>query len=1040
MGRFVAIVIISLLGSGFYAGLRMSAPDMRLAADQFFDETALYDVSVACTLGLDDRSLDELRSIQGVEGLMATHKADAMALVGGDARAVAFETLPDAALESDTADGVSARSDQGDYLNRPILVEGRWPQDATECVLGIGGLQEDEEVLGGSVVLEKSDGDLADTFTQTEFTVVGLVNSSFYIATGTLGVTDLANGVIDLYAYVPDGAFAADLPYAAAYLTLEGAADHVWDTDSYEVAAAPVIERVDEAAAAIGAQREQDIREEAQGELDDARREFQQERDDAQAKLDDAKAQLDSAQRDLADAQAKLDDAKPTLDSSKATLDESKGTLDAQEAEYQKGLAALESQRKDVEAADAALPALEQQRAALAALPNPDAATLAALDAQIKAIRQGKADFQAAERELAEGRRQLDAGWKQYNEGLAAWEQGTADYEQGLRDYESGKAEYERGLAEYQANDAKAQQEFADAEAELADAQADIDALEPAEVFVMDRAKNPGAASLSHDAQSITQIATFLPFMFFLVAALVILTSMTRMVDEERMDIGTHKALGYGKARITSKYLIYGVLASGIGSVIGVLTLGKLLPWFIMTSYAVSYSVPIFDTPIDPVIAGKAIGLSLVVAVVAIWGACSATLREKPAALMLPKVPKAGKRILLERIGPLWRRMSFSQKVTARNLLRYKRRFFMAVVGIAGCTALLMIGFGLRDSIGGIVDNQYARLMTYDVAVQVDEDAPAEQLQQAQEALEGSEVAASLPVHSDTMIAESADGDLRLTLTVPQDAGRLQEFVNLREREGGTPITLEENQVVLTEKLARELGVGPGDEVTLYDQNAVGDKDGAGHRFTVGAIAENYLQHYAYLLPRTYQDATGHEPVFDRYLVNLADDAQGRAFVDAMVELEAVHTASLTSEEIDRYQEMLGVMDKLIVVIVLLSAALAFVVLYNLTNINISERIREIATLRVLGFTKREVDLYIFREILVMVLIGALVGCVIGVPLTFYIAQAAETAEMMFGRVIEPFSYVAAFLITIAFGFIVCMAMRPKLARVDMVESLKSVE
>ncbi len=1053
-GRFIAIAVISFLGAGFYAGLRMAAPDMRLAADEFYDATALYDISVACTLGLDDDSLDTLQSIEGVQEVMASCKVDALVQVGDGVAAAAVESIPPASAASDTSDGVHAHSDDDRYLNRPILLEGRWPQEAAECVVGIAGAEALGLQPGDSLVLQEAAGELSDSFAVTEFTIVGLVNSPAYIADTSLGVTELGSGAIDLYAFAPMDAFAEDLPYTAAYLTVQGARDQWWDSVDYDQAVAPVLARVEEAAPGIGLQREEAIRADAQAELDDARREFEDERADAQAELDDAhgeladaQAELDDARAQLTDARSQLDSARAQLDSSQKTLAESKETLDANEAEYQEGAAALEAQRKELQPAIDGLPALKAQRAALASQPQADPAALAALDAQIKQIEEGSEQLAAAQKQLQGARAQLDAGWKQYNEGMGRWRQGEEDYKSGLADYESGKAEYEEGLAsyreglaEYEDGKAEAEREFADAEADLAEAQQEIDDLESAEVFVMDRSKNAGAASLAHDAESITQIATFLPFMFFLVAALVVLTSMTRMVDEERLDIGTHKALGYGRARITSKYLIYGVAACGAGSILGVLTLGQLLPWFIMTSYAVSYSVPVFSTPIDDWIAVKAVGLSLLVTVVATWGAAAASLREKPAALMLPKVPRAGKRILLERIGPVWRRLSFSHKVTMRNLLRYKRRFFMAVVGIAGCTALLMIGFGLRDAISDIVTNQYEQIITYDAQLGLDEDASDDQRQAVDDALAADDVASSLEVHGEALIASGPDGDMRFDAIVPLQPERFPDFVSLRDRASGEAIPLESDSLVITEKAARELGLQPGDTITLYGQNAVGDKEGAGHDFTVGAITENYLQHYLYIDPGLYARVMGEEPQENRLFVNLTGGADQQAFIDRMLALDAVSTASLVSEQLANYEDMLGVMDKLIIVIVLLSAALAFVVLYNLTNINISERVREIATLKVLGFTPREVDAYIFREIIIMVVIGALIGCLVGVPLTFYIAEAAETTVMMFGRTIQPLSFVAAFAITVAFAFIVAVAMRRKLARVNMVESLKSVE
>ncbi|MBQ9041741.1 MAG: ABC transporter permease [Eggerthellaceae bacterium] len=1076
-GRFAAIAIISLLGAGFYAGLRMAAPDMRIAGDAFFDGANLYDVSVMTTLGVDDGTVQALSNVEGVGAVMPAHRADAMVVVGESSYAASIESLPiEAARASDSSDGATVQSDDEAYLNRPILLEGAWPSRADECVVGVTAAEELGISIGDSLSVEKSTTDLEDTFAHTTFTVTGLVNSPAYASSGQLGVTSLGTGTVELYLYVPEGAFADDAPYTVAYLTAPEAVGKTWDNAPYDDAVGVVKARVDDIAGALGLARWHAVRDDAQAELDDARHDYETERADAEAKLADAadqladaRSQLDSAAADMASGKAELDDAARQLAENDAKLSDGEkqladgqAQLDAKKAEYEQqaaGLDGLKSQRAELAAGIAQtqggisqleqqlavapaeqVPAIQAQIDALKATLADLQSKLAQLDAGIAALENGKVELDAAQTTLDAKRAELAAARAQLEAGRADLERGLAEYESGVAEYRSGEADYASGLAEYESNRAEAYEKFADAEAELADAQADIDDIARPDVYVMSREKNYGAAQLSSDAEGISQIATFLPFMFFLVAALVSLTSMTRMVDEERMVIGTHKALGYSRGRITSKYLVYGVLASGIGSAIGVVLFGKLLPWIIMTAYQVTYAVPTVPTPIDPIVAAKAIGLSVGITALATIGAAAASLREKPAALMLPRVPKAGKRIFLERIRPLWQRLSFSHKVTARNLLRYKRRFFMAVIGIAGCTALLMIGFGLRDAIGGVVWNQFGELVNYDVAVRVDDDATDEARADVADVMSSEAVDSSLQVCDFNMIAAGPDGDMRIEVVVPRDADALADFVTLRERVGKEPLAPKADEVILTEKAANELGLGPGDTVMLYDENDVGDATGDGRMFTVGGIAENYLGHYAYMLPGGYRAAFGEDPEYDLTYVKLAPDADGTAFSDELLSIDGVSTVSFVADKIATYQDMLDLMGTIILVVIALSAALAFVVLYNLTNINIDERVREIATLKVLGFTRGEVNAYIFREIIIMALIGALIGCVIGVPLTLYIAQAAETPQMMFGRDIAPASYVLSFVITMVFAAIVAFTMRGKLAKVNMVESLKSVE
>lgn len=1064
-GRFMAIVVISFLGAGFYGGLRMAAPDMRIAGDEFLDATNTYDISVVSTLGLDETSLDELRAVEGVGEVQGAYRTDVIVLTGDSSYAASVESLDmDAARASDTSDGVHAYSDDAGYLNRPILEEGTWPTQANECVVSADAAEKLNIELGSTLTFEKGTTDLDDMFSERTYTVTGFVNSPTFMSTDQYGSTSLASGTYDLYLYVPLEAIADDAVYTVAYMTVPSALSETWDTDGYDQAVAPVKERVEDIADEIGASRYDRVRSEAQSELDDARADYESERADAEAELADAEAELVDARAQLDDAAASVASGKAELDDAAAQLADSEAQLNDGEAQYAEGVAQLAQQKAEAEQQftdskkqiDTQRAYLEQQLEQAQAA-GADAETIAQLEQAIAQLDAGQAQLDAekaqAEQQFAEAdatlaatRAQLDEGWAELESGRASYNEGLASYQSGLEEYLSGESDYADGVEELANARAEADEKFADAEAELADAQRDIDDIEEPSTYVLGRDKNVGCACLSSDAEGIEQIALFFPFMFFLVAALVSLTSMTRMVDEERMIIGTHKALGYAKSRIRSKYVVYGVLASGIGSVAGIVVLGKLLPWFIMVSYHITYAVPVYPTPLDPVTTIKAIGLSVGVTLLATWWAVSAEMREKPAALMLPRAPKAGKRIILERITPIWSRLSFSHKVTARNLLRFKRRFWMVVIGIAGCTALLMIGFGLHDCIGGIVQNQFEKLINYDLIVRVDEDATDDQRTEIQGVLDqlATEGTRSLEVQESNMVAYKTDGDQqRIEVVVPTNGGDLSAFVNLRNRTTQEGLLLESDGVVLSEKTAEVAGVSVGDTITLYDENDIGEADGEGYSFVVSGITENYLGHYAYMDEQTYKEAFGTSPSTNGIYVMMADDSDDEAtgqVTETLLACDGVNAVTRITDTISDYDRMLDVMDKLIYIIVAAAAALAFVVLYNLTNINIDERVREIATLKVLGFTPREVNQYIFREIMIMALIGAIIGCILGVPLTLYIAQAAETANMMFGRTIAVASYVLSFGLTMLFAWIVMLTMRPKLAHVSMVESLKSVE
>ena len=521
---------------------------------------------------------------------------------------------------------------------------------------------------------------------------------------------------------------------------------------------------------------------------------------------------------------------------------------------------------------------------------------------------------------------------------------------------------------------------------------------------------------------------------------------MTRMVEEERVLIGTFKALGYSKARITSKYLIYAIVASGVGAIIGIVALSKFLPWFIMGAYAIIYAVPCRPCPIDPAMTAAAAGLGVGITVIAF--AAASTLRERPAFLMLPRAPKAGKRILLERIRPVWRRLSFSWKVTSRNLFRYKRRFIMAIVGIAGCTALLLTGLGLQNAINDIIDKQYGELYHYNTIVRMDSDSTDDEKSQVEQRVEedaSGEYAWLATANKQAQSISDDDGadvsQHRVDIIVPEHPEDFSNFITMRTREGHEELALSDDGVLVSEKLAMELSLTVGSTFSIFDEDAVGDATGDGREVAVAGIMENYVGHYVYFTPTLYEQVMGEEPVFTTLYANEVEDEGAREVLsDELLATDGVKTVTYNDETIDSYRTMLKSVDSVVVVLVIAAALLAFVVLYNLTNINITERVREIATLKVLGFTPREVDAYIYRETLLLAVIGALVGLLLGIVMEGFVVVTAEVDQVMFGRDIHAASFIIAFLLTMVFSVIVTLAMRPKLRRIDMVESLKSNE
>jgi putative ABC transport system permease protein len=1114
LGRFLALLAIVALGCGFYAGLRMTCPDMKIAVDRYLDGTNFMDVRVVSTMGLSDADLDALRQVDGVDGVMGARETDVLGQLGDGQYTVRVHELPAAAARSACADGFTVTSDAADYENRLILAEGRWPTSPDECVVSSDRVLNSPVQIGDDVEVIGGDDTLDDTLIERSFTVVGIVHAPYYISSGSMGTSSIGSGMVEEFIYVPRDAFAADLPYTEAFLTVRGAKELPCTGDAYEQLVSDAEERLRALAPTREQARRGELVADAQAQVDDAQRELDDRRAqtddqlaDAQTQLDDAAQQLAESEQELAsgedqyasgvreladqraaaasqlaDARAQLEAGEASYADGTAQLQAAQDQLSEQETLWQQARDALASQASDddIAAAREAAPQLEKAAADVQAqLADPALAPemraaleqqLAALQTQLAPMQQLVSAADQIERsrtqldeaqgqigsqmqQLQASRAQLDDGWAQYasqeeqaSDQLAdaqtQLDVSHAQLDAGASQLEQGRADYEAGVAALEDNRRSATEQLVDAQAQIDDAQQQIDQVEAPSWLVMGREKNIGYLSFTSDADRVDRIASIFPFIFFLVAALVALTTMTRMVDEERGLVGMHKALGYANARIASKYCLYALAASGVGAACGIAVLAKALPAIIMKAYAIIYYVPgavyPYDVPLTALSAGLGVGITLVATAAASY----ATLREKPCELMRPRAPKPGKRILLERVTPLWTRLSFTWKVTFRNLFRYKRRFFMTVIGIAGCTALLLTGWGLHDSINDIIDVQYGELVHYDAVVSLDDDLSADDAQAVDKALASDAVGATTRAYVTTMLAERPDGgNARASVVVPQDGDEFGRLWTMRTRVGHDPIVLGDDAVVIDEKLANTLGVGVGDEIELAEQDRLGDATETAYRFTVTGVMENYIYDYVFVGKDAYRAATGTDPRPSTVYASVTEDEHARnALTERLQNIAGVRTVAYNDEVIDSYRTMLRSVDMIVVVLVVSAAALAYIVLYNLTNINIEERLREIATLKVLGFTRRETTAYVYREIILLALIGAAVGLVLGTYLEGFVVVSAEVDQVMFGRSIHAASFAISFVLTMAFCLLALVGMRGKLARIDMVESLKSNE
>ena len=639
-----------------------------------------------------------------------------------------------------------------------------------------------------------------------------------------------------------------------------------------------------------------------------------------------------------------------------------------------------------------------------------------------------------AQKELSDARRKLDDGWKDYYDGEEQYADGVKELSDAYTELTDGEKDYRKGLREYADGKAEADEKIADAQKKITDARRKVADIDSCEWYIFSRSYNPGYTGFGQDADRMANLASVLPIIFFLVAALVCLTTMTRMVEEQRVQIGSLKAMGYSGLAISRKYLLYGLLPSLTGGVFGLVIGYILFPKMIFTAYQIMYQMPDIELHAYTDISLFSVLAAVACTTVATLWACLATLRETPASLMRPRTPKAGKRVFLEYIKPLWRKMSFTHKVTARNLFRYQKRFWMTVIGIGGCTALIIAGFGMRSSLLFTMSRQYDDLFHYSAQVTLSSNVLPEERQAVEDFLAGdSRVVNDVPctASSATVITSSYSTTAYVEV---MEAGEIGKVIDLLDCKTGEPITMEDTGVYIDQKLSELLKVSVGDTFFL-DGDARGD-------VTVAGIYEHYTGHFIYMTPSYYEQTLHADSEPNAYLMNFTSDDTDtcNAIFEKLLSMNGVVTTSRMRDTQDTYMHSMERVDFVVVIIILAAAALAMVVLFNLSNINITERQRELATIKLLGFYDGEVSAYVYRENIVLTVFGILLGCFMGHWLHIYLVRSTEIDLMMFGRQTAPSAYVYAAILTMLFSVLVNVLAHFKMKKIDMVESLKSAE
>ena len=723
---------------------------------------------------------------------------------------------------------------------------------------------------------------------------------------------------------------------------------------------------------------------------------------------------LAEAQAGLAQAEAQKAQMEQQLaqlkDVNSGSIAQSKQQLDKGQAEYSSGRAELAAGSRELAAGKKQL---DEAKAELDDVP---------------------AQLQEAKQKLSDARKELDDGWKEYYDGEEKYADGKQELAEAYTELQSGEKDYRAGLREYEDGKAEADEKIADAQAKIADARRKVADIESCEWYLFGRSYNPGYTGFGQDAERMANLASVFPVIFFLVAALVCLTTMTRMVEEQRVQIGSLKAMGYSSLAISRKYIFYGLLPSLTGGLMGLVIGYILFPKMIFMAYQIMYQVPDIELRAYPGISAFSVLAAVACTTLATLWACLATLRETPASLMRPRTPKAGKRVFLEYIRPLWKRMSFTHKVTARNLFRYQKRFWMTVIGIGGCTALIIAGFGMRSSLLFTMSRQYDELFHYSAQVTLADNALPEERAAVEDFLEhDSRVVNYIPcaASSATVVTPSYSTTAYVEVMASDEIGKV---VDLFDYKSGDPITMGDEGVYIDQKLSELLKVSVGDTFFL-DGDVRGD-------VTVAGIYEHYTGHFIYMTPGYYENALHADGEPNAYLLNFTSDDTDtcNAIFEKLLDMSGVATTSRMRDTQDTYMHSMERVDFVVVIIILAAAALAMVVLFNLSNINITERQRELATIKLLGFYDREVSAYVYRENIVLTVFGILIGCFMGHWLHIYLVRSTEIDLMMFGRQTKATAYLYAAILTTIFSFLVNVLAHFRMKKIDMVESLKSAE
>lgn len=1049
-GRYFAILAIIALGVAFFSGLKITQSVMVHSADVYLKDLQFYDYRLVSTLGFTEENVEAL-----------AEKEDVRAAEG----AISAEVLYKDAGENERVIKMHSITEK---VNKLKLVAGEMPQSADECVVDSALFSED--AIGSKLVLsENNTTDDLDKFAYKEYTITGLVQSPCYIQFER-GNTSIGNGRISGFAYILKDGFAVDYD-TEIYIKFDEDYDIYSDEyDSYMDAKEADWEAYTKEQADI---RYEKIVKDAQDELDEKKEELEEKRAEAETELEAAKQQLTDGETEISDGKNQIASAKTELSAKASELQSGKDALSskaaelesasqqisgqesalaAKKAEYEQGLNAylaakqqVTDQRNSLEAAKAQLtentPGYEEMLAQIEAGLTEVAGAEAELNAKNAELEAAAGQLSSAESQLAAAKQQIEDG----KNALAAAEAELTDGENQLAaakeqieekedQLEAAETELADGLLQYQENQSEFDEQMQDADDQIADAQSKIDEIEKPESYVLDRNTNVGYVCLKNDSGVVKGIANVFPVFFFLVAALICMTTMNRMVEEQRTQIGVLKALGFSEGKIMGKYLFYSGSAAISGTLIGYVLGIHFFPLVIITAYGIVYKMGGIYYVSDPPLALVSLTVAVLCSVGTTWLSCHKELKEVAADLMRPKAPKAGKRVFLEHVPFIWKRLKFLQKVSVRNIVRYKKRFFMMVIGISGCTALLVMGFGVRDSVVAVADQQYEEIQLYDIGVTLkDGKMPGEADLKSLDSVLEKENAAGMYAMEKTIDLVTDKGTKSIHMVAVENPDEVGDFISLHTKKQEPIAYPKEGEAVLSKKVAETYAVKKGDTILLRDS------DNNEMHLKVTGICENHIYNYVYIAPESYEKQIG-DVVFKNVYVRLPDASDIHEVSAALMKADGVTAVTVNSDMLSRISQMMSCMNYIVIIIIICAGALAFIVLYNLNNINITERVREIATIKVLGFYPKETASYVFRENMVLTAIGCGLGLILGKWFHRFVMGEIQIDMVSFNVQINAVSYLFSVLLTMGFAWIVNCMMTGKLERINMAESLKSID